>query len=320
VSGGKIGIWLIGAWGQLGTTLAVTLAGLQNRTISTQGLVTEQSEFDQLQLADWSHFAIGGHEIRKTSTTVEARNLFVDSPPVIDSNSVTAERLAALARAMTEWDRNIRTGTLLNSGPAIESRASTATLKTRSERPRAALQRIAVDLQEFQSSLGLSQVIVVNVASAEPPVANCDRLSGGQLLELLESSDLSPVSTSVLYAAAALQAGHSYLNWTHSTGPNLGPLAELALANGALHMGREGRTDLVSIGLLDSADDDERLRPAKSLLDAVRFCEREHRRGGAGLLKFLSCFFQHPMGNGPDDVASQRTLLYDWARQVSSAG
>jgi myo-inositol-1-phosphate synthase len=317
VSGGKIGIWLIGAWGRVGTSVCVALAGLQGRLISASGLVTEQAEFGHLQLADWSSFVGGGHEIRKTSTTVEARNLFVDSKTAA-CNSVTAERLAALAPTTTDWDRNIRTGTLLNSGPAIESRASTATLKTRGERPRAALQRIAVDLQEFQRSQGLSHVVVVNVASVEASIADCDRHSSAQLLELLSTSDSSPVSTSGLYAVAALRSGHSYLNWTPSTGPSLSALEELALANRALLMGREGRTDLASIGLLHAADEDEGLRSAKALLDAVRLCEREHRRGAAGLMVFLSGFFQHPLGNGPGDVASQRALLYDWVRQVAS--
>jgi myo-inositol-1-phosphate synthase len=276
--------------------------------------VTEQPEFAGLDLADWSCFVLGGHEIRKTSLTVEATNLFVKS------KSVTAERLAELAPAMSDWDRSVRTGTLLSSGPAIQSRANTATLKTRSERPSAAVQRIAVDLEEFRASAGLEHSIVVNVASVDPAILNCDRLSCGELLESLERSDLSPVPTSALYAVAALQSGYSYVNWTRSTGPNLHALEDLAIEKAALHMGREGRTDLVSIGLLSAAVADERLRPAHGLLDVVRLCEREHRRGRSGLMAFLSCFFKHPLGGRPGDVAAQRALLYDWARQVSSTG
>jgi myo-inositol-1-phosphate synthase len=314
MNGRKIGIWLIGTWGQIGTALAVVLAGLQSRTIATGGLVTEQPEFAGLELAEWSRFVLGGHEIRKTSSTVEARNLF------IKSKTVTAERLAALAPTMRNWDRNVRTGTLLNSGPAIESRASTATLKTRSERPSAALQRITVDLEEFRTSAGLDHVIVVNVASVDPGFLNCDRLSWGELLESLERSDLSPVSTSVLYAVAALQSGCSYVNWMQSSGPNLRALEDLAIEKSALHMGQGGRTDLVSIGLLNTAADDDRMRSASALLDVVRLCEREHRRGVSGAMAFLSSFFERPLGNPPDDIAVQRALLYDWARRVSSTG
>ncbi len=313
MSSRRIGLWLIGAWGRLGTSVAVTLAGLQSRTIAANGLSSGQPEFARLDFADWTSFVIGGHEIRKTSALVEARNLFTGSA------TVTSEQLTALTTVLTDWDRNVRTGTLLNAGPAIESRANTATLKTRGERPRAALQRITVDLEEFQKSSDASHVIVVNIASVEPLMPNEDVLSCSQLLDLLENSTTSPVSTSVLYAAAAVQAGHSYLNWTPSKGSNLSALDELAIAKGALHMGREGRTDLSSLGLLTASDEDEQVRAAKALLDAARFCEREQRRGTSGLMSFLSCFFQQPTGDPPDDVASHRALLYDWARQVSSA-
>jgi myo-inositol-1-phosphate synthase len=314
MNGGKIGIWLIGAWGQIGTALAVALAGLQGRTGPTDGFVTEQPEFAGLDLAEWSRFVLGGHEIRKTSSTVEARNLFVKS------KTVTAQRLAELAPTMSNWDRNVRTGTLLNSGPAIESRASTATLKTRGERPSAAVRRIAVDLEEFRTVTGLEHLIVVNVASVDPTVLNDDRLSCHELLESSERSDLSPVSTSVLYAVAALQSGCSYVNWTRSSGPNLHALEDLAIEKSALHMGQEGRTNLVSIGLLSASVADERLRSPHALLDVARLCERERRRGRSGLMTFLSCFFKHPRGDGPGDVAAQRVLLYDWARRVSSTG
>ena len=67
MNGRKIGIWLIGAWGQIGTASAVVLAGLQRRTIATDGFVTQQPEFTGLDLVDWSRFVLGGHEIRKTS-------------------------------------------------------------------------------------------------------------------------------------------------------------------------------------------------------------------------------------------------------------
>ena len=314
MTGDRIGIWLIGAWGRIGTALAAMLPGLQARTISTRGLVTEQPEFGHLDLADWSRFVIGGHEIRKTSTVVEARNLFAGS------KIVTPEQLAQWTPAMTEWDRNVRTGTLLNAGRAVEARASTASLKTRGERPSAAVRRIAVDLEEFRAAASLEHLIVVNVASVEPPIATGDDMSCDQLLELLEHRDLSPVTTSVLYAVAALQSGCSYLNWTQSIGPSLPAMNELSRRTATLVMGREGRDELIATGLVFAVSDDERLRSASALLDVVRLCDREKRRGCCGLMAFLSCFFKQPLGNPPADIAAQRALLYDWMREVASAG
>src|SRR5262249_54665019 len=150
--------------------------------IPTSGFVTEGPEFARLGLADWSRFTLGGHEIRKTSATVEARNLLAGS------TTITSEQLAGLAPTMTDWDRNVRTGTILNCGPAIESRASTATLKTRGERCGAAVRRLALDLNEFRSAAGLAHLVVVNVATVEPPIPVPDSLSSRELLESLEQS------------------------------------------------------------------------------------------------------------------------------------
>ena len=84
MSGRNIGIWLIGAWGRVGTALAVVLAGLQSRATAPDGLVTEQPEFAPLALTDWTSFVVGGHEIRKTSAAVEAQNLFGGARSISD--------------------------------------------------------------------------------------------------------------------------------------------------------------------------------------------------------------------------------------------
>jgi myo-inositol-1-phosphate synthase len=319
----KIGIWLIGAGGRVGTALAVLLAGLQSRTLTTErlltGFLTGQPEFAPLDLADWSCFVLGGHEIRKTSSLVEARNLFGGA------TSVSPELLAQAAPLLQSWDRNVRTGTLLNAGPDIESLASIATLKTRGERPSAALRRLAVDFDEFRRSNALDAVIVINVASAEPPAAaGCRGLSTSELLKLLEHADRSPVPTSTLYAAAALQSKCAYLNFTASLGSDLPAVAELATKAGCLHMGREARGDLASLGLsttLPPVEDGPRrecLQFARTALDVARLTEREQRRGASGMLSQFACFFARPMGDPAEDVVGQLARLKDWFNQVAS--
>jgi myo-inositol-1-phosphate synthase len=319
MSGPKVGIWLIGAWGHLGTAIFVTLAGLLRQVFPTDGLVTEQPEFAGLELMDWSRFVLGGHEIRKTSSVVEARNLFAGS------TAITAERFADLAPAMTDWDRNVRTGTLLNCGPAIENRASTATLKTKGESPRAALRRLSTDFEEFRRAASLESLIVVNIASSESAAApGCRGLLCSELLQMLANADRSPIPTSALYAVAAMQSGASYLNFARSLGSHVRPLEELALQTGSLHMGREGRSDLASVGLLktppaiEQGPGRESLQKARTVLDVCRLCEREHRRKQAGVLSQFACFFERPMGDDSGDIASQLAHLRNWIDRVSS--
>jgi myo-inositol-1-phosphate synthase len=319
MTGDKIGIWLIGAWGHTGTSIAVALAALQRRLLPTEGLVTEQPEFARLDFGDWSRFVLGGHEIRKTSAAVEAQNLF------IDDQSVSPELVGRVAPSLNDWDRNVRTGTLLNAGPAIEALSNSATLKTRGERPAAALKRITLDLDEFRHAAGLQHVIVVNVASSEPaPPPGCRGLSCGELLQMLQYGDRSPISTSALYAVAAMKSGCTYLNFRSSIGSDLPALRELAVETGSLHMGRDGLTDLASLGLLgtsplnDSRPPNEGLRETRAALDLVRLCELEHRRGQSGMAAQFACFFERPMEGCRTDVATQIILFREWAARVSA--
>jgi len=237
MAGDKIGIWLIGAWGGVATTVATGLASLQRGAANSAGLVSELPRFSRLDLAGWDRFVIGGHEIRKTSYAAEALNLHNQS------RVFTREILQHARPALEEFDRNVRTGTLINVGPTIESLASSATVKTRGERPAVAIARITADLQEFRDRLDLAHVIVVNVASTEPPIAGAAHdLAWPELARTLEASPASPVPASTLYAVAAMRSGCSYVNFTPSVGSDLPAIKELALEQGALHMGRDGKT------------------------------------------------------------------------------
>ena len=68
----RVGIWLIGARGRLTTTAAVRLAVLQRGLIAETCLVRKLPQFRRLDLADWTDFAVGGHEIRDLRLIDEA--------------------------------------------------------------------------------------------------------------------------------------------------------------------------------------------------------------------------------------------------------
>lgn len=297
----KIGIWLIGAWGKLATSVAVGLATVQRELLDRSMLVSEQPRFSQLDLADWSQFvAVGGHEIRRTSLYVEARHLSAGSP------AIAPEVLAQIEPELAAFDRNVRTGTLINVGTVIESQATTAALKLRSERPGAAVKRIAADIQGLAGAQSLEHVIVFNLASMEPPMAEneLDRFSWADLQYMLEEGNHSPLPASTLYAIAALRSGCSYINFTPSFGSDLPALRELALITGTLLMGRDGKP---AGGALTGTP----------LLDLARFCERERRRGKSGVMTFLSEFFQSPMQADGDKASGAADALDRWLADVS---
>lgn len=301
---GRFGIWLIGAWGSVATKSTASLVALQNDLRLTPTLMSEEPRFARLDLADWTCFqAIGGHEIRRTSFLVEAKHAFAES------RAFTPELFARIAPALDAFDKNVRTGTLINVGHNVESRATTAALKTRGERSCVAINRIAADLAEFAVVHSLQHVIVVNVASADPAMAlDTDRsVIGRSWLELshdLDRADRSPVPASTLYAIAALKSGCSYINFATSVGSDLPALRELALAMGRLHMGRNGKQD-------------KNVSPEGAVLDVVRFCEREHRRRKTGLMTHLSAFFQQPMRTELSECARQPDYLERWSAEIA---
>lgn len=234
---GKIGVWLIGAWGGVSTTAATGLAALQQGLTPETGLVSGLPRFQQLNFADWGRFTVGGHEIRRTCYAVEAKTL-------LDNSRVfSPDLLEKISPTLSEFDKNVRTGTLINVGETIESFASADTRKTKGERPSVAIERISRDLDEFRKTNDLDHVIVVNLSSTEPPLeSDASTMSWPELSKTLETAESSPVPASTIYGVAAMQSGCSYVNFTPSIGSDIPALNELALEKGVLHVGRDGKT------------------------------------------------------------------------------
>lgn len=233
----RIGIWIIGAWGGVSTTVAVGLTALQKGLTGTSGLVTENPFFENLNLADWDQLVIGGHEIRDTSF-VEAAKHFSETSGVFHPallQSVEAE--------LTAFDKNVKPGTLIHVGDTIRSLAGDAVKQFDGESLQETIDRLSGDIKEFQEQNDLAHVVVVNLASTEPPVVESAKtLTLAELKEALSSAESSPVPASTIYAIAAMNAGCSQLNFTPSAGTDLPALCELAEEKKVLHGGRDGKT------------------------------------------------------------------------------
>jgi myo-inositol-1-phosphate synthase len=234
----KLGLWIIGARGGVAATVCVGLAALKRGLAGDQGLVSELPQFSRLDLAGFGDFTIGGHEIRET-TLLEAAQQLVRNHHALDGDLV-----AKVKPELDKIDRQIRPGTLLNVGPAIEKFASESLRNSsRRESPRAAIERIAADLGEFQRRNDLEQVVVVNLASTEPPVDTAglpERWK--ELAKLLEKPRRCMLPASTLYAIAALERSHPYVNFTPSLGSAPAAVDELARERGTCHMGHDGKT------------------------------------------------------------------------------
>jgi myo-inositol-1-phosphate synthase len=230
----KIGLWLIGAKGGVATTVIVGLLALRKGLANTGGLVSALPRFAALPLADWADFAIGGHEIRQTTLHAAAQQL------VSNNHALDGGLISRLKGDLDKLDRNIRSGTLANVGARIASLADTDVKKLR-EPPRATIERLQADFRDFAASSSLDELIVVNLASTEPPLGADLPPRRKEFFKLLDKRQ-SPVPASALYAIAALDLGYPYINFTPSVGSALTAIDELAVERGTCHMGHDGKT------------------------------------------------------------------------------
>jgi myo-inositol-1-phosphate synthase len=230
----RIGLWLIGALGGVGSTAALGVAALARGLTNSTGLVTAREPFQKLDLDEPSQFVMGGHDIRRgdfaSSVRALARGSAVFDPTIIEA--CTAE--------LQSWSAHVRPGTVMNSGDTIAALADRPDLP-QTKSPRETISILQSDLKHFRTSQRLDQVVVVNVASTEPPfVQPHDDESIDWLRARLDDPAVLPVSS--LYAFAALDLGWPYVNFTPSTGASLPALVELANHRGAVVAGQDGKT------------------------------------------------------------------------------
>lgn len=232
----RIGVWFIGAKGGVASTAAVGLLALKKGLTQTTALVSELPEFRSLDLVEWKDLYLGGHEIRDLRSFDEAMRMSTES------RAIDAGLITKLKADFEKLDKAIRPGTVLNSGPTIEGLAM-PWVRGKLEAPREAIDRLQGDLKKFASENKLDHVIVVNVASTEPPVDAAQfPTKWNELNKLLDKPRKCNLPASSLYAIAALDLGYSHINFTPSLATSLSAIDELARDRGTRHMGYDGKT------------------------------------------------------------------------------
>ena len=124
--------------------------------------MTELPLFQGLPLPELDSFVIGGHDIRTTSFAESAEEFRRDS------GVFAAEWISACRPELAAASERVRPGTLYGAGRTISDLGTWAVPQS-SETARQAAERIAADLAAFVESEAVDHLIVLNVASTEPP-------------------------------------------------------------------------------------------------------------------------------------------------------
>ncbi len=212
----SLGVWIVGAAGHVGACTLIGWAGLRAGLLPPVGLATAAEPFVTVDLIGFEHVVFGGHETAPHSLADAARALVAEgilTAAVVDAAPVQA------AIAAAEAERRLG----VTVGNATE------------------FDRVRAELASFRERHQLDRVVVLNVASTEadpegpPPPAE-----PGALFAALGRGQTLPPSS--IYAAAALDLGLAYVNFTPSTGADLPALRALAVERGAVHAGADGKT------------------------------------------------------------------------------
>ncbi|MBM4020682.1 MAG: myo-inositol-1-phosphate synthase [Planctomycetes bacterium] len=231
----RVGAWLIGAKGGVATTMITGLAALARRALDPVGLVTATEPFAGLSLVDFPDIVVGGHDIRAGRLAAEAGKMWTQS------RAIRPDLLADAADFFAAVESRLRPGTVVGAGDRIRAIAEQGAAVV-VESPRQAIERIRSDIAAFAAAERLDHVVVVNLASTEPPPEWPIPRDVADLEPLLDEVATCPLPASSLYFLAAAEAGASYVNFTPSAGGTPACLQDVAVARGIAQAGCDGKT------------------------------------------------------------------------------
>jgi len=232
----RVGVWLVGACGGVGTLTVAGARAVARGLKAPVGLLTETPLFAGVPLAPIGDLVFGGHEIRDVDFVRSAEE-FSRRAGVLDD-----ALLRLLRDDLEAASENLRPGFLVNPSASVKALAAKGrTAKGRGAR--AIVLGIQADLRAFAERHALSSVVVVNVSSTEPPRelpiewATLERFE-----RYLDGRTSKGLTSSVLHAYAAIDAGFPYVNFTPSPGSTIPAILELAERRRVPHMGSDGKT------------------------------------------------------------------------------
>src|SRR3989454_9758385 len=158
----NVGVWLVGAQGSLASTVVLGARAIARRLATGGGLVTELPELAALPFVPLADLAFGGWDIAPTGLVARARELAADDGAVAES------LVTELEADLKSVEAAIRPGFALGGGPATRRRGTLGFLP-RGESLAVAVERLGDDLDHFRRGEGVDTVIVVYIASTEPP-------------------------------------------------------------------------------------------------------------------------------------------------------
>lgn len=229
----KTGVFFVGASGYIATAVMAGAFALKKGLCDRSGMVTELPVFSTLGLIDPGELAFGGWDIRQASPLESAENYFRNS-------QLPMEMLGRIEADLAGVAPDIYEGITTNCGRAIVELSKTN--KKRMPLP-AQVEKLRDDISQFRKRNSLDTVVVVNLASTEPPLEKSPSHDSVEAFgKCIERDMHSEIRASALYTYAAILENCPYLNFTPSNAALLPAHVSMAKERKVPVMGNDGKT------------------------------------------------------------------------------
>ncbi|CAM4214150.1 Inositol-3-phosphate synthase [Mycobacterium basiliense] len=223
----RCGLWLSGARGSVATTSIVGLYALSAGLVAETGCVTGNSDFAKVPLPKYSDFVVGGRDLTSIPLVKRAESL-------VEAGLLPHRVVAAVADRLAATDEEI-------IGPACVATPDPATAGASTQAE--LIDRLSDAMASFVARHALDVLIVIDVASTQPPVADLPEYREPDLLRAAVcEKNRAVLPASALTALAAVRVGAAYSCFTPS--PTLGIPAVHRLADNSrlLCAGQDAKT------------------------------------------------------------------------------
>lgn len=231
--GSKYGVMFVGLCGHLSTTAMTGAMAVSKKLCPPLGMVSETAQFKDISFADFSEVVFGGWDIRSCMDSRKALK---------DVGFDDINQLIEISKNLENIQSRTFPGIILNAGEAISGISEQAHV-FKTDRISAAIEKVKEDIENFRAENGTESIVVINLASTEPLIADPDDLkTSAAIKNLIEENRIDHIRPSLVYAYAAITSGCAYINFTPSEGGFSQGLVELAEEYRVPVMGSDGKT------------------------------------------------------------------------------
>ncbi|MCP4366830.1 MAG: myo-inositol-1-phosphate synthase [Deltaproteobacteria bacterium] len=231
--GKKTGVLFVGLCGHLSTTAMAGAIAVSKGLCPGTGMISETKPLAKIKFVKLSDFVFGGWDIRSCSESKHALK---------DIGLENIDDIWEIGQKIEKIQSKTFPGIILNAGDAISEISERGHI-FKADSIKISIQKVVEDINTFKSENNLDKVVVINLASTEPPVSDTGCLSSIESISrIIQDNQVENIRPSFIYAYAAITLGCAYINFTPSEAGFSNGLVDLALEYNVPVMGSDGKT------------------------------------------------------------------------------